>query len=114
MALDYGKRQRHWPLRIALLGVNAVALIVTRQSLSTDEFDGLNNIWQILLGLPWTLIPMPSAWSYLDVTWVHFAFGALNAALLTRGRSATPTMGDHHGVGKGAVARMWKARTLRP
>ncbi len=39
-----------------------VALIVTLRSLSTEDFDGLNNMLQIPLALPWwVVVPAPTS-----------------------------------------------------
>ena len=35
-----------------------VALAITLRSLSTDDFDGLNNFWQIPFALPWFVLPV--------------------------------------------------------
>lgn len=35
-----------------------VALFLTLQSLSENDFDGLNNILQLPLALPWAILPV--------------------------------------------------------
>jgi hypothetical protein len=35
-----------------------VALALTLQSLSRDDFDGLNNVLQLPLALPWAILPV--------------------------------------------------------
>jgi hypothetical protein len=60
-----------------------VALITTLQSLSTDDFDGLNNMLQIPFALPWFLIPIPALTNnHVVDAWITAGMGLLNAALI--------------------------------
>jgi hypothetical protein len=67
-----------WGLLVAL------ALADTLHSLRTTEFDGLNNIAQLPLALPWVLLPLPAitGWSYETDAWVVAGMGLLNGAIL--------------------------------
>ncbi len=57
------------------------ALVTTLQSLRTDDFDGLNNMLQIPLALPWFLI-VPSVGSHVADAWIVAGLGMVNAVLL--------------------------------
>lgn len=57
------------------------ALVATLQSLGTDDFDGLNNMLQIPLALPWFII-VPSVGSHVADAWIVAGLGMLNAVLL--------------------------------
>lgn len=77
--------RREWvPIAVGLTyaAVVAVALRLTLASLATDDFDGLNNLAQLPLALPWVLIPIGGVLSHEGDAWVLAAFGWLNAALL--------------------------------
>ena len=59
------------------------ALVVTLDSLQSDNFDGLNNILQIPFALPWFLIPIGIVTNnHVVDAWVTAAMGLLNAALI--------------------------------
>ena len=62
---------------LAVLG----ALLSTLHSLSTQDYDGLNNILQIPLGLPWVIL-VPSFDDTRVDAFVFASLGWLNAALL--------------------------------
>jgi hypothetical protein len=49
----------------------AGALQTTLQSLRAEDFDGLNNMFQIPFALPWFLLPLPAVtgWSYETDAW---------------------------------------------
>lgn len=79
--------ERHTISRVALL-ITAVwialvvgALVLTLQALQRTDFDGLNNILQIPLALPWFLIPSPP-WSHEANAWRDAAAGLLNAVII--------------------------------
>ena len=57
------------------------ALALTLRSLRQDDFDGLNNILQIPLALPWFLIPSPE-WSHEANAWRDFGAGLLNGMII--------------------------------
>lgn len=58
------------------------ALVGTLSSLGTDEFDGLNNMAQIPLALPWFLVPIGGIWSHGADAWIVAGMGWVNALLL--------------------------------
>lgn len=58
------------------------ALLITLASLEQDDYDGLNNIFQIPLALPWFLLPTAALLNHLQDAWVAFGEGLLNAVLL--------------------------------
>ena len=62
----------------------AAALAVTLYSLHIEDFDGLNNLWQIPFALPWFLIPLPAltGWSHEANAWVTAAMGMANGLLI--------------------------------
>ena len=60
----------------------AVALVSTLNSLKTDDFDGLNNMLQIPLALPWFLLPIGGIWSHEVDAWITAAMGWFNALLI--------------------------------
>ena len=66
----------------------AAALLVTLDSLRTDDFDGLNFIFQIPFALPWLLIPIGIGFpiggigSHETDAWIFAGFGWLNGFLL--------------------------------
>lgn len=59
----------------------ALALVSTLDSLSRNDFDGLNNLLQIPFALPWFLIPIGTSNHVVDA-WVVALFGWFNAAIL--------------------------------
>lgn len=61
-----------------------VALMWTLDSLRTEDFDGLNNMFQIPFALPWLLFPAPAVFgqSYEADAWVTAGMGWFNAVLL--------------------------------
>ena len=60
----------------------AIALWTTLDSLSTSDFDGLNNMLQIPFALPWFVIPIGGIWSHEVDAWVAAGYGWLNALIL--------------------------------
>jgi hypothetical protein len=56
------------------------AVVATLVSLATEDFDGLNNLFQLPLAFPWVLLPV-GVTPIIDA-WVLGGMGALNAALL--------------------------------
>jgi hypothetical protein len=62
----------------------AGALQTTLQSLRTEDFDGLNNMFQIPFALPWFLLPLPAVtgWSYETDAWVVAGMGWFNGLIL--------------------------------
>ena len=74
-----------WSVIAALLWCGAVvyALVWTLDSLrKPDGFDGLNNMLQIPLALPWFLLPIGGIWSHEADAWIVAGMGWLNALLL--------------------------------
>ncbi len=73
-----------WSAVTAVLWAVAVGLALARtlDSLRTDDFDGLNNMLQIPLALPWVLVPIGGIWSHETDAWVVAGMGWLNAVLL--------------------------------
>lgn len=84
-----------WPPRITRLsaGVFVVwsllvgeALIATLDSLRTEGFDGLNNLFQIPFALPWfvmwLVIPIGGIWSYETDAWITAGMGWFNGLLI--------------------------------
>lgn len=59
-----------------------VALVVTLHSLRTEDFDGLNNLFQIPFALPWFLIPIGGIWSHETDAWVAAGMGWFNGLLI--------------------------------
>jgi hypothetical protein len=58
-----------------------LALVLTLRSLSTEDFDGLNNKLQIPLALPrWIIVPAP--WGHTADAWVTAGLGLVNAVLV--------------------------------
>lgn len=74
-------RQRNLVTGAWIVGT-AIALVVTLASLSRDDFDGLNNLWQIPFALPWFLLP--AFGSNAVQAWIAAAMGLLNALLIYR------------------------------
>lgn len=60
----------------------AIALVLTLNSLSTDDFDGLNNMLQIPFALPWFLLPIGGIWSHEVDAWIAAAMGWFIALLI--------------------------------
>ena len=58
-----------------------VALMLTLRSLSREDFDGLNNMLQIPLALPWWII-VPAPWGHTTDAWVTAGLGLVNAVLV--------------------------------
>lgn len=77
-----------WPVRleiaipVAWASATVAALLVTLSSLNHDDFDGLNNIYQIPLALPWFLLPTAAVLSHTQDAWVAAGEGLLNALLV--------------------------------
>ncbi len=74
---------KRMPLVVAMLYalLVAMALAVTLQSLASEDFDGLNNMLQIPLALPWwVVVPAPS--SHTADAWVTAGLGWVNAGVL--------------------------------
>jgi len=61
-----------------------VAFLVTLPAVHPGEdFDGLNNLWQIPFALPWFLLPYAAVTNnHVVDAWIDFAMGLLNAGLL--------------------------------
>ena len=57
------------------------ALVVTLRSLSKHGFDGLNNVLQVPLALPWWFV-VPAPGSHTVDAWMTAGLGLLNALLL--------------------------------
>lgn len=74
---------KHLPLVASAVhaGLVVVALVVTLRSLSNNDFDGLNNMLQIPLALPWWLI-VPALANYTADAFVTAGLGLLNSGLL--------------------------------
>ncbi len=68
-------------LALAWAALVVGALVATLQSLRTDDFDGLNNLLQIPLALPWFLV-VPSVGSHVADAWIAAGLGMVNAVLL--------------------------------
>lgn len=62
----------------------ATALVVTLRSLAADDFDGLNNVLQVPLALPWWILPLLAltGWGHTADAWATAAMGWLNAVLI--------------------------------
>jgi hypothetical protein len=62
----------------------AGALAATLSSLRTSDFDGLNNVLQLPLALPWALIPTPAltGWSHTTDAWAVALMGLVNGVIL--------------------------------
>jgi hypothetical protein len=50
--------------------------------LETDDFDGLNNLFEIPFALPWFLLPIGGIWSHQIDAWIAAGMGWLNALLI--------------------------------
>ena len=55
---------------------------MTLWSLSTQDFDGMNNLLQIPFALPWLLLPFFHGTSSVAFAWIAAGCGAFNAALI--------------------------------
>jgi hypothetical protein len=81
-------RTRDWLIAPVLFLVWAVlvaiALVATLSSLQEADFDGLNNLLQIPLALPWSLLPVPglTGWSHEADAWFLAAMGWVNGTIL--------------------------------
>lgn len=62
----------------------AGALVSTLTSLREADVDGLNNILQIPLALPWSLLPLPgwTGWSHETDAWVLAGMGWANGVIV--------------------------------
>ena len=60
----------------------ALALAATLSSLRSSGYDGLNNMFQIPLALPWLFIPIGGSGSHEADAWIAAAMGWLNAVLI--------------------------------
>jgi hypothetical protein len=58
----------------------AAALASTLDSLSSDDFDGLNNLAQIPLAFPWSLLPVGD--DHVVNAWRDACFGLVNAVIV--------------------------------
>lgn len=58
-----------------------IALLVTLRSLSAEDFDGLNNMLQIPLALPWWIV-VPAPWGHTADAWVTAVLGLMNAGFV--------------------------------
>ncbi len=63
-------------------GATIAALVVTLASLRSSDFDGLNNILQLPLAIPWVLLPTGIWTSNYQDAWVVASEGLLNAGFL--------------------------------
>ncbi|MGH9267932.1 MAG: hypothetical protein ACRD0D_07120 [Acidimicrobiales bacterium] len=72
-------------LPLAVAGVYAalvvIALAVTWRSVSSEDFDGLNNILQIPLALPWWIV-VPAPASHKADAVLTAGLGLVNAGLI--------------------------------
>ena len=68
-------------LALAWAALVVGGLVTTLESLRTDDFDGLNNMLQIPLALPWFLV-VPSVGSHTADAWIAAGLGMVNAVLL--------------------------------
>ena len=60
-----------------------LALVVTLDSLAADDFDGLNNAFQIPFALPWFLLPLPAiTQDHVADAWITAGMGLINAAII--------------------------------
>jgi hypothetical protein len=75
------RRSHRWIAGAWLIGTG-VALAVTLRSLATQDYDGLNNLFQWPFGLPWMLLPMFSGSSNVAYAWLSAACGVVNAILI--------------------------------
>lgn len=67
-----------------IVGVG-VGLVSTLDSLSHDDFDGLNNMFQIPFALPWFLLPIAALTnSHLTDAWITAGMGLVNAVIVYR------------------------------
>ncbi len=57
------------------------ALVVTLRPLSKHDYDGLNNMLQVPLALPWWFV-VPAPGSHAVDAWMTAGLGPLNAILL--------------------------------
>jgi hypothetical protein len=64
-----------WAIAVGL------ALVVTLESLAENDFDGLNNVWQIPFALPWFLLPIGTA-DHVQDAWMVAGLGWLNAVIV--------------------------------
>jgi hypothetical protein len=60
----------------------AYALTTALRTLSRDDFDGLNNLFQIPFALPWFLIPLGGLWSHATDAWIIAGYGWFNGVIL--------------------------------
>lgn len=72
-----------WPEWVAVtyLALVGIALVFTLRSLAVDDFDGLNNLFQLPLALPWVIAPLGGT-DHVQNAYIFAGFGALNAVLL--------------------------------
>ena len=68
-------------LSLGYLILVAVALLVTLASLESDDFDGLNNMLQIPLALPWWFV-VPAPTSHVADAWLTAGLGVVNSCLI--------------------------------
>lgn len=66
---------------VAWAAATAAALVFTLASLRKDDFDGLNNIYQLPLAFPWVILPVGTANHELNA-WVMAGMGLANALVL--------------------------------
>ena len=90
MAVTPSPRRRLFPAFVggAYLVVVVVALVATLNSLRTDDFDGLNNAWLLLLAMPWTVlwvfvgaVFLPGLSNEADA-WILAGLASLNAVFV--------------------------------
>ena len=81
-------RRRRWRLPLVFLAtwslMVASALAATLSSLRTSDFDGLNNVLQLPLALPWALIPTPArtGWTHTTDAWACALMGLANGMII--------------------------------
>lgn len=95
----------------------AAALLATLASLRTDDFDGLNNLLQLPLALPWLIVmPLLPSSSHVVDAWTLAGFGWLNGLLLlwVLGRLGRPVEpgGDSTAAGDGRRVSTGRAVVL--
>lgn len=73
-----GRRPIVW-ISVTWPALCVLAFVVTYISLQHDDFDGLNNMFQVPLALPWFFLGGSS--SHEVNAWVDLGFGLLNVAI---------------------------------
>lgn len=73
--------QKEVVLPAAWATATVLALVATLASLRRDDFDGLNNIYQLPLAFPWIILPVGTK-NHEFNAYVMAAMGLANAVLL--------------------------------